>query len=177
MYRIRRLLDAHAYERAFRLIIQYYQDKIMRFISFYIANNEVCEEITSDIFVTLWTKRYELSKIKNLESYVFIMARNKAIDYLRLNKKKWIELDAIEVDVFHNTETTPESIYISNEIIENLNAEINKLPHKTKLAFQLIREEKMKFKDAAEILGVSVKTLEKQVFMAISILHDKLRKK
>ena len=43
------------------------------------------------------------------------------------------------------------------------------------MAFILVRENKMKYKDAADILGVSVKTLEKQVASAIEELKNKLR--
>jgi len=78
------------------------------------------------------------------------------------------------VDAFHNTNTTPESIYISQEEVEKLNAAINELPQKTKMAFQLVRENKLKYKDAAEILGVSIKTIEKQVAAAVAKLKEKL---
>ena len=51
----------------------------------------------------------------------------------------------------------PKTVYITQETAETLNAVINELPHKTKLAFHLVPEDKMKYKDAVEILGVSLK--------------------
>jgi len=114
--------------------------------------------------------------VEDLDSYIFVMAKNRALNHLRKGKAELIDLDSFQIDAFHNTETTPESIYISQEEVEILNAAINELPQKTKLAFHLVREDKMKYKEAAEILGVSIKTIEKQVASAVSKLRERLSK-
>ena len=95
---------------------------------------------------------------------------------MKILKAEFIDLDSFQADVFYNTKTTPETIYITQETVETLNAVINELPNKTKLAFHLVREDKMKYKEAAEILGVSIKTIEKQVASAVAKLKDKLSK-
>ncbi|MPN43886.1 hypothetical protein SDC9_191447 [bioreactor metagenome] len=112
--------------------------------------------------------------MENLDSYIFIIAKNRALNHLRKEKTDLIDLDKIQLDVFHHTQSTPESIFIDKETVDELNAVINQLPHKTKLAFHLVREDKMKYKDAAEILGVSIKTVEKQVASAVAKLREKL---
>lgn len=162
-------------EFAFRLIVRSYQEKVIRFISLFVVSRSECEELASDVFITLWNQRESLHEIENLDNYIFIVARNKALNHLRKSVQPTIDLDELNVDVFHNTNTNPESIYISQETVEELNAAINELPQKTKMAFILVRENKMKYKDAADILGVSVKTLEKQVASAIDKLKNKLR--
>lgn len=84
-------------------------------------------------------------------------------------------INDVDIDLFYNTTTNPESIYISQETIVALNKAIEELPTKTKLAFLMIRENEMKYKDAAEVLGVSVKTLEKQVAAAVAKLKEALQ--
>ncbi|MDX9748248.1 MAG: sigma-70 family RNA polymerase sigma factor [Paludibacter sp.] len=162
-------------EFAFRLIVRSYQEKVFRFISLFVGSKSECEELASDVFITLWNQRESLHEIENLDNYIFIVARNKALNHLRKSLQPTIDLDELNVDVFHNTTTNPESIYISQETVEELNSAINELPQKTRMAFILVRENKMKYKDAADILGVSVKTLEKQVASAIEKLKNKLR--
>ncbi|MEI7503614.1 MAG: sigma-70 family RNA polymerase sigma factor [Paludibacter sp.] len=171
---IKELLVGEHSERAFRMIVNAYQDKVIRFISLFVHNDQECEELASDVFVSLWTNRQKLADVDDFDSYIFVMAKNRALNHLRKGKAELIDLDSFQVDAFHNTETTPESIYISQEEVEILNAAINELPQKTKMAFHLVRENKMKYKDAAEILGVSIKTIEKQVAAAVAKLKERL---
>jgi RNA polymerase sigma-70 factor (ECF subfamily) len=128
------------------------------------------------VFLSLWTNREKLPDVDNLDSYIFIIAKNKALNHLRKDKVVNVDLDTIPLELFHNTKTTPESIFIDQEIVNQLNTVIDQLPPKTKLAFHLVREDKMKYKDAAEILGVSIKTIEKQVAAAVAKLKEKLIK-
>ncbi len=169
------LVGEHA-ERAFRIIVNTYQEKVIRFISLFVSSRFECEELASDVFISLWKNKESMATISDLDNYIFIVARNKALNHLRKNKTELIDLDSFQIDLFHSTNTTPESIYISQEEVEILNRAINELPHKTKLAFHLVRENKMKYKDAAEILGVSIKTIEKQVASAVAKLKEKLGK-
>jgi RNA polymerase sigma-70 factor (family 1) len=175
MNRLTDLLVGEHSERAFRMIVNAYQDKVIRFISLFVSSRLECEELASDVFISLWKNKENLADISDLDNYIFIVAKNKALNHLRKGKAELIDLDTYQVDVFHNTETTPESIYISQEEVEKLNAAINELPQKTKMAFTLVRENKMKYKDAAEILGVSIKTIEKQVAAAVAKLKERLR--
>lgn len=163
-------------EIEFRIIVRMYQEKVIRFISLFVSNRNECEELASDVFISVWNHREVLKEIENLDNYIFIIARNKAINHLRKTVNPTIDIDDINLDIYHNTTTNPESIYISREIVDELNAAINELPQKTKMAFTLVRENKMKYKDAAEILGVTVKTLEKQVASAVEKLKNKIRK-
>ncbi len=175
MNRLTDLLVGEHSERAFRMIVNAYQDKVIRFISLFVSSRLECEELASDVFISLWKNKENLAGISDLDNYIFIVAKNKALNHLRKGKAELVDLDTYQVDVFHNTETTPESIYISQEEVEKLNAAINELPQKTKMAFTLVRENKLKYKDAAEILGVSIKTIEKQVAAAVAKLKERLR--
>ncbi len=174
MNRIKELLEGEHSEHAFRMILNAYQDKVIRFISLFVSSRPECEELASDVFISLWENKERLTDINDLNNYIFIVAKNKALNHLRKGKAELIDLDSFQVDAFHNTDTTPESIYISQEEVERLNAAINELPQKTKMAFYLVREDKLKYKDAAEILGVSIKTIEKQVAAAVAKLKEKL---
>ncbi len=176
MNKIKELLIGENSEHAFRVIVHAYEDKVIRFISLFVQNDQECEELASDVFVSLWINRHKLADVQDLDSYIFIIAKNKALNQLRRQKTDLVDLDSFQVDAFHNTETTPESIYITHETVEALNSVINELPQKTKLAFHLVREDKMKYKDAAEILGVSIKTIEKQVASAVAKLKEGLNR-
>lgn len=159
----------------FRWLVNNYRNRVLRFISLFVHDRESCEELSSDVFISLWKNRDTLPEIADLDGYIFIVARNKALDYLRREQEKSIDLDSLNIDAFHFTETTPESVYISEETVRELNAAINELPQRTKMAFMLVREQNKTYKEAAEIMSVSVKTIEKQVASAVEKLRDRLK--
>ena len=160
------------YEFWFKFIFNCYWDKVIFFISLFVQNSCDAEDLSMDVFVSLWEKRKEKEKIINIENYLFILARNKSLNYLRKAQHNFSDRDIEAIDCSYHTIFTPESQFITKETMEILDKAIQTLPHKTKLAFYLVRVNKMKYKDAAEVLGVSVKTIEKQVAYAISKLKD-----
>ncbi len=85
-----------------------------------------------------------------------------------------VSLDEISIDLFTSTETTPEEELISQEGIHRLNLAIDSLPAKCKMAFKLVREDKLKYKEVAAILDISVKTLEAHLANAVRKLRKHL---
>ena len=75
------------------------------------------------------------------------------------------------------TSTTPEDDCISAETVREINRAIESLPPKCKLAFKLVREDRMSHREAAETLYISVKTLEVHLGHAVQKIREALRKK
>ena len=168
--------DNKEFERFFRLLVNNYCNKVIRFISLFVDDRLSCEELASDVFMSLWTNRENLPDIADMDSYIFVIAKNKALNHLRRKQETFVSIDSLSLDVFHHSETTPESIYISKETATMLNDAINRLPHRTKMAFLLVREHGKTYRQAAELLSVSVKTIEKQVAAAVATLKETLLK-
>lgn len=133
----------------------------------YVKSSQIAEELVSDVFFALWENRKQLVEITNFDAYIYRIAKFRVLKYLRDNKTLTVDLDEVPIELFAFTETTPEDDYISRELIDAVNEAIEQLPTKSKLAFKLVREDGMKYKDAAEHLGISVKTLEAQLSYAM----------
>lgn len=133
----------------------------------YVKSSQIAEELVSDVFFALWENRKQLVEINNFDAYIYRIAKFRVLKYLRDDKTLTVDLDEVPIELFAFTETTPEDDYISRESIDALNESIEQLPAKSKLAFKLVREDGMKYKDAAEHLGISVKTLEAQLTYAM----------
>ena len=133
----------------------------------YVKSSQIAEELVSDVFFALWENRKQLVEINNFDAYIYRIAKFRVLKYLRDDKTLTVDLDEVPIELFAFTETTPDDDYISRESIDALNEAIEQLPAKSKLAFKLVREDGMKYKDAAEHLGISVKTLEAQLTYAM----------
>jgi len=164
-------------QKAFQSLYMYYFDRLLRFGSLHVISHSEAEEIVSDTFLAVWNNRKSLLDISNFDAYIYSIMRNKIITHLRSNVHNIVSIDDLQVDFFASTETTPEEDYITQEQVEMLNKAINSLPHKCKMAFKLVREDKMKYKDVAAILEISVKTLEAHLTTATQKLREALSQK
>jgi RNA polymerase sigma-70 factor (ECF subfamily) len=140
----------------------------------YVKSIEIAEELTSDVFFAVWENRKKLPEIIDFKAYIYKLAQYKAMNYLRDQRISYIDLDDVPIDLFASTETTPEDDLISKETISAINEAIEQLPSKCKLAFKLVKEDRMKYKDAAELLNISVKTLEAHLATALKKIKEKL---
>lgn len=165
------LYDSQA---AFKSLYLAYFQRLMRFMALYVSSPVKAEEIVSDTFLALWNGWKSLSDISSFDAYIYGIARHKALSFYRKQPMKKIEIDESMIDLFAHTDTTPEEEFISKECIDHLNKAINTLPDKCKTAFKLIREDKLKYKEAAAILEISVKTLEAHIATAVRKLKEAL---
>ena len=156
--------DSH---EALRSLYLHYRERIHRYVLLYVKSNEVARELVSDVFVALWENRKYIPEVSNLDAYTYRIAKFKALNYLRVKSISPVDLDGMDIDLFAHTKVTPEDQLISNETIEALNNAVSQLPAKCKIAFKLVREDGMKYKDAAQHLGISVKTLEAHLSTAV----------
>ena len=159
-------------QKAFESLYLFYFDRLLRFASLHVISHAEAEEIVSDTFLAIWNNRKNLLEVANFDAYIYSVMRYKIIDHLRTNIQKNIRLDDLQVDLFAATETTPEDDIITQEQAELLNEAINSLPYRCKIVFKMVREDKMKYKDVAAALEISVKTLEAHLATATRKLRE-----
>lgn len=151
---------------AFEYIFDVFYDKLLRVALYYLGKDLLAEDAISEVFYKLWTNRKKLSKIENLENYLFTITKNQCLYTIRSNKKVIFDekmMDDNQRIVIEN----PESGLISEEFIKYYNAKVQELPPKCKLVFLMVKEDGMKYKEVAEILSISIKTVENQMTRAI----------
>ena len=161
-------------QKAFKSLYLCYFDKLLRFASLHVISHSEAEEIVSDTFLAIWNSRKTLLKIADFDAYIYSIMRYKIISHLRKHFNSNVSLDELQIDFFASTETTPEDDFITHEQVEQLNKAIDSLPHKCKMAFKMVREDKMNYKDVAAILEISVKTLETHLATATRKLREAL---
>jgi RNA polymerase sigma-70 factor (ECF subfamily) len=125
--------------------------------------------------IDIWRNRQKLFEITNIRVFAFVMARNLSLNMLKKQmKKETIFLDDLEVELVLNT-PGPEQILINEEVKYKLETAVKSLPTKCKLVFKLIKEEALTYKETAEILELSVKTVDGHFTTAIKKLTSSLK--
>jgi RNA polymerase sigma-70 factor (ECF subfamily) len=161
--------DQHSFEKLFKIFYQ----RLLNFCMYYIKHKESAEEIVSDIFVNLWMKRKELGHIRNLETYLFISVKNHSLNHIKqFSNYRVTYLEDGGIHALVNT-SDPEKELEMRELIFKMDEAINSLPPQCKIIFNLIKEEGLKYKEVAEILSLSPRTVETQLVRAMKKL-DKI---
>jgi RNA polymerase sigma-70 factor (family 1) len=158
----------HDDEAAFGELFKVYYPKLLLFTESILKSREPAEEAVEDVFLKLWENRKVLPAISNLNYYLLVAAKHKALDYLeKIKRQAVISLDEVEVE-FGDIPINPENTLISIENIRIIQTIINDLPPRCKLIFRLIKEDGLKYREVADLLNVSVKTVETQMTLALS---------
>ena len=92
-------------EIAFKFLFEMYFAPICRFISIYIKNKSVVEEISLDVFTAFWEKRKTIEIKISLKAYLFQSARNRTINYARDNRHTISSTEDSFVEVFEENNT------------------------------------------------------------------------
>lgn len=148
---------------AFSKLYQYYFPGLFSFASGFLKDNQHSEEVVLDVFLNLWQNRKTLPAVSNLSVYLYVSVKHGCISFLR--KQKIIHYGEMG-DQFIYTFDTPEENAISKENINAINEAIASLPSRCRLIFRLIKEERLKYHEVAELLDISVKTVETQMSIA-----------
>ncbi len=156
--------------KGFEKIYKTYFKKVFGICFYQTKNRSVDEEMTQDIFQSLWKRRNELKIKESIEHYLVRAAKLEVMDYYRTKANREKHLKYVHEDYSDSTNNTEEELSFS-ELAENLDLLINKLPFQCKNVFTLSREQGMNNKEIALTLLISEKAVEYHITRALSFLR------
>jgi len=161
--RIARFDDQQAYKELFTSLYTY----LFQFAKTLVKAKEPAEEIISDVFIKVWEKRKDLEKIDNLRLYLYVSTRNRAYNYLDKQKHNLTNpLDDFQAE-FTSVYFDPEQLLITADMLARIQKAVDELPPKCKMIFKLAKEDGLKYREVAEVLNISIKTVENQLAIAV----------
>jgi len=165
-------------ERALDEIMRRYKERVYRFSWRQLGNEEAALDITQETFTRVYFNSRKFDTHYKFSTWVFQIALNLCRDYRRKNRHFATEI-SLEVvnDMVSGWDKSTDDTQASLEWRQQLSllrTEIAVLPDKLREAFVLFAVEEMPQTECAELLGVSVKTIETRVYRARRILAEKL---
>lgn len=139
----------------------------------YVKDFETAKEIVQDAYVSLWDKRETIDMSRPVKSYLTIVIHNKCTNYLRDNRKFDQYILDLEI-LLEVPENDGADSMIEEELKLKIDASIAELPEKCREIFVLNRYENLKYKEIADRLHISIKTVETQMSKALQHMRVRL---
>jgi len=158
---------------SFEKLFNHYCQPLINFSRRYVWDKQIAENIVQDIFVRVWTTRSNLDPSKSIKSYLFTSVKNESLKHLRHLD---VEQRSVEKTVQSAIEeNNPDRNLEQTELEENIQQAISELPEKCREIFSMSRFDNLKYAEIAEVLNISVKTVETQMGRALKKMRERLK--
>lgn len=147
----------------------YYQ-QLAAFAYQYVESHETAEEIVQDVFTNVWSKSGQIEIRTAVKSYLYGAVRNACLNYIKHKKieRRYEEQEMLKPEGY-------ETDFLElDELKTEIDAALDQLPEKCRQIFEMSRFEEKKYKEIAEELGLSIKTVENQVGRALKVMRTAL---
>lgn len=158
---------------AFRNLFDQFSNSIYRFLLFRVKDADVAEDLLQEVFIRVWKNRKSLDSDLSIQSYLFTIAANLSTNHLKrgaMIKSKEAELPLPTFD-----DRTPHALFENSELNERLAEAISNLSEKNRITFLMCRYEGRSYKEVAELLNISVKTVESRMTQSLKELRELLK--
>jgi RNA polymerase sigma-70 factor (ECF subfamily) len=164
----------HSDEEAAREFFEIFHPKLVRFAAIYISSTSMANDLVADVFLKLFRNRSKLEDIKDIQYYLYKSVKNQCISFYKKRKEE-ISIEDIEDTGYTYEIVNPESEFLTNELSGRIEDIINSFPPKRKIIYKMVVIDGLKYKEAAEILDLSVKTIENHLALAVKTLRGSIR--
>jgi len=163
--------DINAFETVFR---EYYAPLTL-YASGMLKDRDQAEEIVQDFFYNFWKNREKTTIETSLKSYLFQSIRNKVLKHIRHENVKQKYASHVLDQSMGEQAHIPMSDYELKELENMVNKVLDRLPDHCSLIFKMSRFEGLKYREIAEKLSISVKTVEVNMSKALNEFRNELR--
>jgi RNA polymerase sigma-70 factor (family 1) len=138
-----------------------------------LRDGDDASDILHELFTNLWVKRTDLSLTPTLSAYLYRSVKNRVINAFEKSRIRQSYLDSLQSYINAGSKVTEETIRV-NELTFQIENEIARLPGKMREIFELSRKYQLSHKEIADMLGISDKTVKKQISNVIHRLRSKI---
>ena len=158
-------------EQAYSQLFSQFNGLLFRIAWTYLKSEEEAREAVQEVFISIWHKRDELSFNEGLKAYLIRSIRNRSLNMIRSrnNRPDTVAIEDRDFAAPEESDMGP-----SPELLQKVQNEIKRLPQKCREIFILSRVDGLSYKEIAEILEISTKTVENQISIALKKLRERL---
>ncbi|MBU2906603.1 RNA polymerase sigma-70 factor [Arenibacter algicola] len=155
---------------AFKYLFNVYYNRLVAYITTYTHDKIQSEDIVQHAFIRFWEDKSKLDETKSPKAYLYAIAYNRYIDTVKKAKKQEKLLGQIwERALVDRIQEDSDAL---EERIQKMKQVIDSLPPKCKEIIMLNKIQGVKYKEIADQMGISVKTVESQMRIAFTKIRE-----
>ena len=160
-------------EAAFEQVFKTHFKNLHAYACSMLQDEMAAEEMVQNVFCKLWERNQNLSIEGSVAAYLYRAVHNESLNYLKHLKVRAEHQLYVVHSMKEGTESATRKMHLK-ELEAKLQKALNDLPEQCRTIFQMSRFEELRYREIAERLGLSVKTVEAQMGKALKILRTKL---
>ncbi len=161
-------------KKAFELIFGKYKEKLYFFALSYLNSATETDEIIQVVFISLWEHRHSINETLSLKNYLYKSTINTIYNYFKHKAIRQKYLDYSMAYEIKEDNYTQESINL-NDLKRSLDSLIERLPDSQQKIFKMSRWEGLSHIEIANRLGLSIRSVENQVYRAMRFIKENLK--
>lgn len=155
-------------------VIEKYYSRVYAFALVHVVSEHLAKDLTQDVFLQLVKRKKEMQAVRDLEAYIFTVARNRTYKYFRkINSNDLLKAEALQA--LDDTYIDVESDIIVDDLKEKFKEFIDQLPDRQREIYHLSREKGLSYKEIAEELQISPNTVRNHLAQALKTLKLKYK--
>lgn len=160
-------------KEGFEGLYRFYYPRLCQFSFRYVKSKAAAEDVVHNVFHRVWKNRKGLKKNGKLRAYLYTAVRNESLKNLNQRKKDaFAGLD--DLTFLESREAGPDQKMNGKEFEQAIQIAIGKLPERRRSIFLMSREDDLTYREIAEILDISIKTVETQMSRSLKHLRKEL---
>jgi RNA polymerase sigma-70 factor, ECF subfamily len=165
---------------AFETLVHRYEGELFSYLRRYLGSAEMAEDVFQATFLQVHLKQEHFEAGRRFRPWLYTIATNQAIDAQRRNKRhRIVSLDSRSgddvgtlVDMLAGTEGTADVMAEDQESRDWVRAAVDDLPEPLKGTLMLVYYQGMKYREAADVLGIPVGTVKSRLHAALLKLNE-----
>ena len=161
---------------AFEALFHQYYSGLCGYSESLVGIKEVAEEVVQDVFFNIWKNRETLRIRQSLQSYLYRAAYNNSMMHLRKMRREHFMEDLSRPKSAVANEPDPSQLIQLDEVSSLIKKTLEGLPERTREIFRLNRQEGLKYREIADKLSISEKTVEANMGKALKALRNSMER-
>lgn len=157
---------------SFNIFFKHYHGRLIRFALLFVRSYDQAEDIVSNVLVRILKRREKVFLMDNFEAYLFRAIKNEAINYLKKEKKLTAHSIDEEEDFICSEFVDPLEKLITDELRLMITQTVEALSPRRRMVYKLIKDEGLKYKEVADLLDISERTVEVHLKLAIQEIRE-----
>lgn len=157
-------------DQAFESLYRFYFPKLSQFAYRYVHSNHLAEDLVHNVFFSLWRNREHIKPVESLRPYLYRATRNQALKHMNRSKSDLMSDRSLK-SIAVKQDWSPDEITDDKELENAVIQAVQKLPEKRRQIYLLHREDGLTYKEIAQVLDISIKTVETQMSRSLRFLR------